>query len=48
MDKVAQCKSKEYQVGNKKMKGIGGAVKLTKVDIKRIQGHYGGAIRKNS
>ena len=48
IDKVAQCKSKEYQIGDKKMKGIGGAGKLTKVAIKRIQGHYGGAIRKNS
>ena len=54
IDKVAQCKSKEYQIGNKKMKGIGGAGKLTKVAIKRIQefkeiqGHYGGAIRKIS
>ena len=30
------------------MRGIGGAGKLTKVAIKRIQVHYGGAIRKNS
>ena len=54
IDKVAKCKSKEYQIGYKKMKGSGGAGKLTKVAIKRIQefkeiqGHYGGAIRKNS
>lgn len=47
MDKVAQCKSKEYVVGKKKVRGIGGAGKLTKVAIKRIQGHYGGAVRKN-
>ena len=36
-----------YEHGNKKVKGIGGAGKLTKSAVKRIQGHYGGAIRKN-
>ena len=51
LDKVTQCKSKSYEYDQngkkKKVKGIGGAGKLTKAAIKRIQGHYGGAIRKN-
>ena len=47
LDKINQCKGKVYQHGNKKVKGIGGAGKLTKAAVKRIQGHYGGAIRNN-
>ena len=46
-DKVNECRGKVYTVDKKKIKGIGGAGKLTKAAIKRIQGHYGGAIRKN-
>lgn len=47
MDKVAECKGKVYEENGKKYKGIGNAGRLTTRAIKRIQGHYGGAIRKN-
>ena len=47
LDKVSKCRGKVYTVDKRKIKGIGGAVKLTKAAIKRIQVHYGGAIRKN-
>ena len=46
LGKINQSKGKVFQHGNKKAKGIGGARKLTKGAVKRIQGHYGAAIRK--
>lgn len=48
MDKVKQCKHKIYVHEGKKVTGIGGARKLSQKAIKRIQGHYGGAIRANT
>ena len=49
MDTVAANKGKTFiDAKGKKSKGIGGAGKLTQKAIKRIQGHYGGAIRSNS
>ncbi|XP_059163145.1 uncharacterized protein LOC131946415 [Physella acuta] len=48
MDKVSECKGKLYKENGKQYKGIGGAGRLTQSAIKRIQGHYGGAIRKNA
>ena len=39
LDKINQRKRKVFQHGYKKVKGIGGARKLTKGAIKRIQGH---------
>ncbi|ELU04515.1 hypothetical protein CAPTEDRAFT_218535 [Capitella teleta] len=45
MDKVSQLKSTSFKHAGKSVKGIGGAGKLTQKAIKRIQGHYGGAIR---
>ncbi|XP_059166973.1 uncharacterized protein LOC131949201 [Physella acuta] len=47
LDKVAENKNVSFTEGGKKYKGIGGKDRLTKVAIKRIQGHYGGAIRSN-
>ncbi|GFR87354.1 hypothetical protein ElyMa_000744800 [Elysia marginata] len=47
LDKISQSKGKVFQHGNKKVIDIGGAGKLTKSAVKRVQGHYGGAIRKN-
>ena len=47
LDKVNECKGKVYTLDKKKIKGIGGAGKLTKAAIKRIRGHYEGKIRKN-
>ncbi|KAK3765046.1 hypothetical protein RRG08_023564 [Elysia crispata] len=47
MDKVAQCKGQKFQENGKAYTGIGGAGRLTSKAIKPIQGHYGGAIRKN-
>ncbi|GFR58719.1 phenolphthiocerol synthesis polyketide synthase type I Pks15/1 [Elysia marginata] len=44
LDKISQTKGKVFQHSNKKVKGIGDAGKGA---VKRIQGHYGGAIRKN-
>ena len=47
MDKVKECKSKKFEEHGKKYTGIGGRAGLTMKQIKRIQGHYGGAIRAN-
>jgi len=47
LDKVQQCKGKEFYWEGRKYKGIGGSGKLHKAAIKRIQGHYGAAIRNN-
>ena len=45
---VTACKNRSYTFDNgKKTKGIGGQKKLTKIAIHRIQGHFGGAIRKH-
>ena len=46
LDKINQSEGKVFQHGNKKVKGIGGARKLTKGAVKRNQGHNGAAIRK--
>ena len=48
MDKTNECKGKVYVENGKKYTGIKGAGRLTISAIKRIQGHYGGAIRNNS
>ena len=37
LDKVNECKGKIYTVDKKKIKGVGGAGKLTKAAVKRIQ-----------
>ena len=47
LDKINQSKGKVFQHGYKKVKGIGGAIKLTMGAVKRIQGRYRAAIRKN-
>jgi hypothetical protein len=44
MDKVSSNKSKTFSHNGKNYKGIGGAGRLNQKAIKRIQGHYGGAI----
>ena len=45
---VTACKNKiYYNDKGKRIKGISGRNKLTKVAIYRIQGHYGAAIRNN-
>ena len=47
-DKVTECKGQKYtDEKGKNFTGIGGAGRLTATAIKRIQVHYGGAIRKN-
>ena len=48
IDKRDECKGKMYVENGKQFKGIGGKGRLTQSAIKRIQGHYGGAIRSNS
>lgn len=50
IDKVNEHKGKPFEdnVNGKSYIGLGGAGRLTKCAIKRIQGHYGAAIRKNS
>ena len=48
MGKVRQLNSTVFDNDGKSVKGIGGAGKLTQKAILRIQGHYGGAIRKNA
>ncbi|GFR61724.1 hypothetical protein ElyMa_003564100 [Elysia marginata] len=47
MDKVSENKNKTFTENGKTYRGIGGVGRLTKTAIKRIQGHYGRAIRKN-
>uniref|UniRef100_A0A0B7BRA0 Mutator-like transposase domain-containing protein n=1 Tax=Arion vulgaris TaxID=1028688 RepID=A0A0B7BRA0_9EUPU len=47
LDKVSEYKGQSFTEGGKKFIGIGGAGRLTVTAIKRIQGHYGAAIRKN-
>lgn len=47
MDKVTEYKNTQFVDGGKKFKGIGGVGRLSQKAIKRIQGHYGGAIRAN-
>ena len=47
IDKVSELKSKQYKEGGRGYKGIGGAAGLTRKCIRKIQGHYGGAIRGN-
>ncbi|CAH1795091.1 unnamed protein product, partial [Owenia fusiformis] len=48
MEKEAACKGKPYTEENgRKYSGIGGAGQLTSKAQKRIQGHYGTAIRNN-
>jgi hypothetical protein len=45
---VTACKEKTYTHNGKSQKGIHGKGLLTDKQIKRIQGHYGAAIRKNA
>ena len=47
MDKVTELKQKNFVHNGKVVKGIGGRGGLTSKAIKRIQGHYGAAIRQN-
>jgi hypothetical protein len=46
---ISNCSSKEYvNDKGKKVKGIGGRNGITEWHIRRIQGHYGAAIRNNA
>ena len=47
MNKVSEFKQKPFLHNGKITKGIGGRGGLTPKAIKKIQGHYGAAIRKN-
>lgn len=47
LDKISQCRGNVHNFARKKVEGIGGAGKLTKASVTRIQGHYVGAIRKH-
>ena len=47
MNKVQEMKQKTFQHNGKATKGIGGRGGLTPFAIKKIQGHFGAAIRNN-
>ena len=47
MNKVSQLKQTSFQYNGKTVKGTSGKVKLSNAAIRKIQGHYGAAIRNN-